>query len=429
MKEPLFLDTETYSTIKITDGTYRYSEAVEVMIITYAIGDGPVQLWDRTANPETTSPPMPADLRAALNDPEVEIVGHNIGGFDRVVIEKDLGITIPSERTHDTFARAYAHSMPGSLDTLCTIFNVPVAKAKDKGGKKLIQLFCKPRNDGNRATKLTHPEEWVKFCAYAVLDIEAMRYLYQKMPNWNYIGFEKTLWNLDQKINKRGFAIDLDLIESAIRGVDEAQVGHKARVVELTEGEVSSATRRDMLLKYVLKTYDIDLPDMQAATLERRIEDPNIPEGLRELLRIRLMACTSSTAKYKKILACVSSDGRLRGTIQWCGAGHTGRDCLAEGTLILVKTIENIILEKPIENVLLSDRTWDGDEWVVHEGVVFSGDKCVIEHDEVVATTEHNVYISTTEYVSLKVAKIKNIKLWRGNHDVQNLSDNISKWT
>lgn len=326
MSDRLFLDTETFSPIKITNGSYKYSEGAEVMIVTYAFNKEPVQLWDRTLNPETTAPPMPVDLREALADPEIEIVGHNIGGFDRVVIEKDLRIIIPSERTHDTFARAYAHNLPGSLDTLCSIFNVPVTKAKDKAGKKLIQLFCKPRLDGTRATQYTHPDEWAHFCAYAKLDIEAMRYIDAHMPNWNYVGFEKNLWNLDQKINKRGFAIDTDLIDAVIQAVDEAQVGHRKRVVELTAGEVSSATRRDLLLKHVLETYDVALPDMQAATIERRIEDPKLPEGLRELLKIRLMACTSSTAKYQKIRASVSADRRLRGTIQWCGAGHTGRD-------------------------------------------------------------------------------------------------------
>lgn len=326
MSDRLFIDTETFSPIKITNGSYKYSEGAEVMIVTYAFNDEPVQLWDRTLNPETTTPAMPVDLREALADPEIEIVGHNIGGFDRVVIEKDLKILIPSERTHDTFARAYAHNLPGSLDTLCSIFNVPVTKAKDKAGKKLIQLFCKPRLDGTRATQYTHPDEWAHFCDYAKLDIEAMRYIDAHMPNWNYVGFEKNLWNLDQKINKRGFAIDTDLIDAVIQAVDEAQVGHRERVVELTAGEVSSATRRDLLLKHVLETYDVALPDMQAATIERRVEDPKLPEGLRELLKIRLMACTSSTAKYQKIRASVSADGRLRGTIQWCGAGHTGRD-------------------------------------------------------------------------------------------------------
>lgn len=422
-----FSDTETFSETPIACGSYRYSEKCEVLLWSYAFDDGPIKVWDRTKDRS-----IPVDLKAAIDDPAVVFVFHNGGGFDRVVIEVDLKIVIPPSRIHDTMARAYAHGLPGSLDALCGIFNVPKNLAKDKDGKKLIQLFCKPRPADHkiqRATRETHPLEWAKFCDYAKLDIEAMRYLESKMPNWNYTGFEYNLWCLDQKINKKGFAIDTKLIEAAIKSVEEAQKSLKERTIELTEGQVSSATRRDLLLKYVMEAHGIKLPDMQASTLERRLEDPDLPEGLRELLKIRIQACTSSTAKYQRILKSVSSDGRLRGTLQWCGAAHTGRDCLAEGTLILVRTAENEIIEKPIECVLLSDMTWDGDEWVSHEGVVFSGDKDVIKHDGVVATSEHNVYVSAVEHVSFGQAKQKNLPLWRGNHVLQNIPNNSAKWS
>lgn len=59
--------------------------------------------------------------------------------------------------------------------------------------------------------------------------------------------------------------------------------------------------------------------------MERRIADPDLPDALRELLRVRLAATTTSTSKYKTLVKAVSSDGRLRGTLQFCGASRTGR--------------------------------------------------------------------------------------------------------
>src|SRR5439155_252922 len=50
-----------------------------------------------------------------------------------------------------------------------------------------------------------------------------------------------------------------------------------------------------------------------------------LPGGLVELLRVRLEAAKSSTSKYKRLLQGVSKDGRLRGTLQYCGAARTGR--------------------------------------------------------------------------------------------------------
>lgn len=317
----LALDLETYSTIPINNGSYKYSESVEIMLFSYAFDDGPVQLWDRTLTAE-----MPSDLRKTINDPETIFLGHNIGGFDRIMLKRDLKIDLPLDRMHDTMAQAYAHGLPGGLDLLCDLLKAPVGKAKDKNGRKLIQLFCAPRKNGTRATRKTHPLEWDNLCNYAKLDIEAARYIYKKMPNWNYTGFEHKFWQIDQKINQTGVAIDTDLIDGAIRAVDIRQKELKEETMAATDGEVSSATRRDVLLKYVLKEYGVELPDMQASTLERRIADPDLPEGLKNLLAIRLQATTSSTAKYRKIRNCVSSDNRLRGTLQFCGAARTGRD-------------------------------------------------------------------------------------------------------
>ncbi|KOP32077.1 DNA polymerase I, partial [Xenorhabdus sp. GDc328] len=57
----------------------------------------------------------------------------------------------------------------------------------------------------------------------------------------------------------------------------------------------------------------------------RRIADPDLPVALRELLTIRLQASTTSTSKYKALMNGISADGRLRGTLQFCGASRTGR--------------------------------------------------------------------------------------------------------
>jgi len=85
----------------------------------------------------------------------------------------------------------------------------------------------------------------------------------------------------------------------------------------------------------------------------------------------------------------------------------------------LSKTIRGLksdhITNKPIENVDIKDMVWDGNEWVTHEGVVFSGDKEVITWDGVTATEEHVVYVSDTESMTLKEAKERGIALWKGD--------------
>lgn len=318
MTTPLFLDTETYSETPITNGTHRYAEGVEIIMWQWAIGDGPVQISD---GDEDIS-----DLLALLEDPEYEVVIHN-SAFDRTVMAHS-GIDLPVQRVFDTMVCAMAHSLPGSLGTLCTILGVATDKAKDKEGRAWISLFCKPQPKGRklrRATKETHPIEWQRFRDYGGLDIEAMREIYKKLPRWNYRGAERELWMLDQKINERGVLMDLDLAHAAIRASDRAQRIHAADAVRLTDGAVTSANQRDKMLEHILEAYGVGLPDLQISTLERRIDDPDLPVELRELLAVRLQASKTSVSKYKRVLNGVSADGRLRGLLAFCGALRTGR--------------------------------------------------------------------------------------------------------
>ena len=347
-------DLETYSDTPITQGAHKYAETVEILLFAYAFNDSPVQVWDCTEDP---TPPDDLLQMVALAD---EFWFHN-SSFDRTQIRHAMHRLSPElaeafadlSKWRDTLVQALAHGLPGALGVLCDVLGIGADEAKDKAGKQLIQLLCKPipfrfpyaRRDfaskaeydeakreaaeawEGRATSRSHPAQWQQFKDYAGLDIAAMRAVHAKLPKWNFPNNARELdmWHLDQRINDRGMYIDLDLAYGALEAVDEAQAALRDEVREMTDGQVQSATQRDQLLLHVLEAYGIDLPDMKKATLERRIADPDIPEGLRELLRVRLSASTSSTSKYKSLINSVSSDMRLRGTKQYCGASRTGR--------------------------------------------------------------------------------------------------------
>lgn len=321
----LFLDLETYSETPIRNGTYAYAERAEVMLWAWALDDGPVSVWDLT-----TSPAPPTPLLLALEDGRVEIWAHN-AQFDRTVLRLAApfqGARIAAQdisRWRDTRAKALCHGLPGELAALCSILDVPVDQAKDKAGRQHMLLFCKPRADGTRATARTHPVEWQRFVEYAGRDIVAMRAVDAKLPQWNYRGAELALWHLDQVINDRGVAVDIALAEAAVAAVAAAQKVLAKRTQALTAGDVTSATQRDAMLAHILAEYGVGLPDLRADTVERRAADPDLPPELRELLALRLQASTTSAAKYATLLRGVSSDGRLRGALQYSGAQRTRR--------------------------------------------------------------------------------------------------------
>ena len=313
----LYVDTETFNEAPITVGTARYCESVEIMVIAWAVDDGPVEVVDLTAGD------VAHNFVQAWEDASL-VVAHN-AFFDRSVLSTK-GITRPLNQWHCTQAQALAHSLPGSLDKLSAIYNLGDA-AKDKEGKQLIQLFCKPRPKTSkirRATRETHPTEWQKFLDYAGQDIVALRALHKKLPTWNCTAAEREAWLLNQEINDRGFLIDQDLATAAIATCERAKAALQARTEDITGTDLSVQQRA--ALQALLREYGVSLPDMTASTLERRLEDPDLPAPVRELIGIRLEMCQTSNAKWPKLLASVSSDGRLRGTSQFCGASRTGRD-------------------------------------------------------------------------------------------------------
>lgn len=340
-----YIDTETFSPVPINHGTYRYLSAAECMIVTYAFGDGPVNVWD-----VTTGEPMPGDLDYMLDDPNEYFTAHN-AMFDRNVLKFALKRDVPIHRWRCSMVKAMTHGLPGGLDRLCDIFEVDPGDAKQKTGRQLIHLFCKPqafkhslvKKDfptvgaykvaleaaraawAGRATRLSHFTLWQDFIYYAKQDTAAMRAVDKKLPVWNYSGDELALWHLDQTINDRGFCVDVDFAKAAIAAVDREQAKLATETQRLTHGVVESATKRDQLLVHIAKEYGVELPDMQMATLERRIADPDLPIELRDLLANRLQASSTSTSKYSALVRAVQDDGRLRGSLQFSGAQRTRR--------------------------------------------------------------------------------------------------------
>jgi DNA polymerase len=330
----LYGDLETYSEVPIKHGTYKYAENAEIMLFAYAIDDGPAKCWDRTHNPL-----MPKDLYTAVTEASRLVFQNSM--FDRTVLRLASNSTAilrdaANERHlwYDTMVQALAHSLPGGLEKLCEIMGVPQDQRKLSDGKTLIQLFCKPRPKNQklrRATRWTHPQEWERFIEYAVSDVEAMRVIYKKMPKWNFDDSELELWHLDQRINDRGFAVDVDLATAAIEAVarEKKRLDALAKKLtsdgDLTGDQLERASQRDKMLKYILEYHGVELMDMKSDTLERRLNDPELPRSVRDLIAVRLEATQTSTSKYAALVRAVNKDGRLRGTLQFAGAGRTAR--------------------------------------------------------------------------------------------------------
>jgi DNA polymerase len=352
----IWLDVESYSEVPLSHGTYKYAENCEVDILALALDDGPVTVYD-TAN----EPSHRREVRDILLDSTCPVIAHN-AMFDRNALRLgNLKIEVPIKRWRCNMVRAMAHGLPGALEKLGDILQIEQDKKKLREGHALMMLFCKPQPFKHefkreqfdsakaysaaiaaareawpgRATRQTHPEKWARYLVYAGNDVEAMRAIAAKLPAWNYTfdeppavlrarDIELAHWHRDQAINDRGFALDLELAAAALKAVDIEQARLAAEAKALTAGAIDATTQRDKLLDFIFEEFGFWLPDLRGATVDRALENVDLPDELRALLINRTQASTSSTAKYKAILN-IAADGRACGTIQFDGAARTRR--------------------------------------------------------------------------------------------------------
>ncbi len=324
----LFLDTETFSACDLKKcGAYAYAEhpTTEIMICSYALDDGKVQVWDATADPR-----MPRDLRRALREvckdgTKSRLVMQNGLLFDRLIMREVWGIDVPVKNIIDTMVCAFRLSLPGSLEALCRVLEIDEDLAKDKAGKALIQRFCKPTPKNykvRRYSRDTHPEEWRKFIKYARSDISSMREVFYALPTWGDTKKENEILAIDQLINDRGFYVDTALAESAVAAVKQHKLDLQREAMAKYGG---SLTGKDFLpiLRDLAPAFEI--PNAQKATLGDLLADEDLPDAARALIEMRLGAASTASTKYDPLLRGLSRDGRRRGCLQYGGAKRTLR--------------------------------------------------------------------------------------------------------
>jgi DNA polymerase len=320
----IFIDLETYSTVDISTGLANYCTGASVLLCAWAIDDKPVQMWD-----VRSGEPCPVALYDAAKDAANTLLAHN-ASFDAQLINSTglFGFPIPLERWYCTMTQALEHNLPASLDNLCTVFKLPSDKAKLKDGRTLVRWFCTP--DAQGCFRGVEPaDKWLRFREYCVNDVVAMREIHNLMPKANFpldaSHIERILWVETERMNQRGFGVDLALASTAVSTAERVAKASAQDVSDATEGLLSSTTQTAALREHLKTEYQVDLPNMQSATIDKALAT-DIPQGARFLLEQRAAVSKASVAKYKKLLACSDSRGRMTGTILFCGASGTGRD-------------------------------------------------------------------------------------------------------
>lgn len=341
LMKSLSLDLETYSDVNLAKcGVYKYAEspAFEILLFGYAVDGGPVQVVD-LAQGET----IPEEILDVLTDDTVTKWAFN-ANFERVCLSRyltDLGRSLDPFYDQHPLSQECARflnpagwkcsmvwsaylGLPLSLEGVGAVLNLDNQKMKE--GRELIRYFCIPcketKANGGRTRNLPQhaPEKWNLFKSYNKRDVEVEMAIQQRLQKYPVPEKVWEEYHLDQEINDRGIAIDLELARQAVALDAQSRESLMAALKERTglENPNSVLQMLDWLEQHGMKTDSLGKKNVQE--LLKTAQEP-----LRSVLLLRQKLAKSSVKKYQAMEMTACKDGRARGMFQFYGANRTGR--------------------------------------------------------------------------------------------------------
>lgn len=360
MAKNLFIDIETYSSVDIKEsGAYKYIESpdFEILIVGYALDNGPVNIIDLAQGEE-----IPEEFEEALFDSECVKVAHN-AVFERLSFKR-VGYNIPAEQWYCTSVKSAYCGLPLSLDGVSKALNLTDKKLDT--GKALIKYFscpCKPtRINGMRTRNYPKhaPEKWEMYKEYNKYDVLAEREIFKRLEAYIIPDIERKMYVLDQNINDRGILVDMELAESAI-AVDNEYTSILTQHAQQLTG-LENPNSPTQIRQWIEKITGHEVASLSKEIMPDLIKEfADYPDVI-ELLNIRKKLSKTSIKKYYAMLNCAMKDHRVRGTFQFYGANRTGR--WAGRLLQLQNLSKNHISHIEVPREMIRARDWDSVEMI-----------------------------------------------------------------
>lgn len=311
----LHLDFETFCILDLPKhGAYKYIEhpSFRVLCVAWAFDDGPVK-----------SEILPAKLPDEIYE-HVEgggiIAAHNTA-FEQAILEEHYNLDV--YLSDCTMQRALYAGLPPALADAGDALHLAIRK--DRVAHALMMSMCKPHKNGT-IRFLQDPQALVDLAEYCEQDVRAERELGKHLPRLP--PRELRIARLDRETNIRGIRLDENLVDTMLWITDEALKVVNVEGRRLTQNNVRSIATEGQKLIDWLATQGVDLPDVTKETIAETLEtaeDAGLDENVIKVLRLRKIAARASVRKLKAMLDTVCADGRIRNTIQYYGAGRTGR--------------------------------------------------------------------------------------------------------
>lgn len=335
----LSIDIETYSSVDLAKcGVYKYTEATDfdILLFGYSADGNPVQVVD-LASGET----IPPEVIAALTNDDVTKWAFNAqfericlsrwlrdhGGFDNAyysIPEDTVGNYLDPTSWKCTMIWSAYMGLPLSLEGVGAVLGL--GKQKLTEGKELIKYFCQPcaptKSNGGRTRNLPEnaPDKWDTFKRYNIRDVEVEMSIQEKLAKFPV---PETVWeqyHLDQEINDRGVALDMELVHQAIAMDTRSRADLTAAMKKLTALANPNSVQQ---MKQWLSDNGLEVDSLGKKEVAEMLK--TAPAELQKVLLLRQQLAKSSVKKYQAMEKAVCADGRARGMFQFYGANRTGR--------------------------------------------------------------------------------------------------------
>ncbi len=335
----LEIDIESYSDVDLQKaGVYRYADSpnFEILLFAYSVDGGEVQVADLACG-ET----IPIEIIQALTDNNVTKWAFN-SQFERICLSIYLRRNCPQHFVsysinEDTVGdyldpSAWKCSMtwvaymglPLSLAGAGKVLNLEEQKLKE--GKDLIRYFCVPckptKVNGGRTRNLPEHdmEKWNTFVFYNKRDVEVEMEIQQKLQKFPVPDFIWEEFWVDQEINDRGIALDMNVVRNAIKIDKLSRCTLLSEMKKLTDIDNPNSV---VQIKQWLCNNGIAVDSLGKKEVKELLK--TVPRELGKVLELRQQLAKSSIKKYQAMEAAVCSDNRARGMFRFYGANRSGR--------------------------------------------------------------------------------------------------------
>lgn len=335
----LSIDLETFSDIDLNKcGVYKYVESpnFEILLFGYSINGDEVVVVDLASGEE-----VPIEIIVALTDETVTKWAFN-ASFERICLSVWLRRNYPKDFysysiEEDTVCNyldpqswkcsmiwsAYM-GLPLSLAGVGAVLGLEEQKLKE--GKDLIRYFCVPCkptkvNCGRTRNLPEHDaDKWSLFKFYNKRDVEVEMTIQKKLSKYPVPEFVWDEYHIDQEINDRGIALDMQVVENAIQIDECSKAVLNAAIKKITNMDNPNSV---VQMKQWLADNGMETDTLGKKAVAELLK--TAPEKLGEVLSLRQQLARSSVKKYQAMQNAVCTDGRARGMFQFYGANRSGR--------------------------------------------------------------------------------------------------------